>query len=218
MYKHELLQRLIDNGIIAVIRANDIGQARKICQAVIDGGIVAVEVTMTVPGALEVLKELRESFGTDELLLGAGTVLDTETARAALLAGAEYIVTPYLIPDVIQMCLRYQRLCIPGAMTIKEVAEAIEAGGDIIKFFPANVLGVGFVKALRGPLPQARVVPTGGISLDNVVQWLEAGCVAVGVGEELTKGSETGDYAGITQIARQLVARVGEFRRSGSAS
>jgi 2-dehydro-3-deoxyphosphogluconate aldolase/(4S)-4-hydroxy-2-oxoglutarate aldolase len=213
MSKRDVLNVLVECGVVAVVRAESADQARKICDTVVSGGIKAVEVTMTVPGAIGLIGELAQAFKGTELLLGAGTVLDTETARAAILNGAQFVVTPYLVPEVITMCNRYQIPCMPGAMTIKEVAEALEAGGDIIKLFPGSLLGTEFVKALKGPLPQARVMPTGGVSLDNAQEWIKAGCDAIGVGGELTKGAKTGDYDSIRSIARAFVDEVAKARK-----
>jgi 2-dehydro-3-deoxyphosphogluconate aldolase / (4S)-4-hydroxy-2-oxoglutarate aldolase len=144
--------------------------------------------------------------------VGAGTVLDPETARAAILAGAKYVVSPCLNKEVVTLCNRYQVPCMPGAMTIKEVVECLEAGADIVKIFPGELFGPAIIKAIKGPIPQAKLMPTGGVSLENVDQWIKAGCVAVGVGGNLTAGAKKGDYKSISDIGKQFVEKVKEAR------
>jgi 2-dehydro-3-deoxyphosphogluconate aldolase / (4S)-4-hydroxy-2-oxoglutarate aldolase len=144
--------------------------------------------------------------------LGAGTVLDPETARIAILAGAQFIVSPSLNPDTARLCNRYQIPYMPGAGTIREVLEAMECGADIIKVFPGETLGPAFVKAVKAPLPQASLVPTGGVTLENVGEWIRAGSVAVGVGSNLTAGAKTGDFSAITQLAQKFVEKIKEAR------
>ena len=185
MRKLEVLQRMVENGITAVVRAKNEEEAEKIATACIAGGISSIEITFTVSGAENVISSLRKKFSKDELIVGAGTVLDAETARLAILRGAEFIVSPAFNPEVAALCNRYQVPYIPGCMTIKEIITAMEAGADIIKLFPGSALGPDFVKAVKGPLPQANLMPTG-VSLDNVQTWIKNGCVAVGVGGELT--------------------------------
>jgi 2-dehydro-3-deoxyphosphogluconate aldolase/(4S)-4-hydroxy-2-oxoglutarate aldolase len=210
--KLKLLERLMVSGVVAVVRAENAEQAKKIADACIKGGIAAIEITFTVPGAAEVIKELAAIYKPAELILGAGTVLDAETARLAILAGAQYIVCPSLNVETVKLCNRYQIPCMPGAQTIREIVEAMEAGADIIKVFPGETLGPSFVKAVKGPLPQAPLMPTGGVSLDNVTEWIKAGCVAVGVGGNLTAGAKKGDYDSITEIGKQFVEKVRQAR------
>jgi 2-dehydro-3-deoxyphosphogluconate aldolase/(4S)-4-hydroxy-2-oxoglutarate aldolase len=140
-------------------------------------------------------------------------VLDPETARAAILAGAQYVVTPCLNVETVKLCNRYKVACMPGAMTLKETVEAMEAGGDVIKIFPGELFGPAIIKAYRGPLPHAPLMPTGGISIDNVADWIKAGSVAVGVGGTLTAGAKTGNYAAITDLAKQFIEKIKEARR-----
>ena len=156
------LQRVLDCGIVAVVRATDSSQLVEVCRALVEGGVDVAEITFTVPDALEVLRAVRKALGND-LLLGAGTVLDTETARAAILAGAEYLVSPTLNLEVIQMAKRYGKLVMPGVYTPTEALTAWQAGADILKVFPAEIVGPAFFKAMRGPLPQLRMMPTGGV-------------------------------------------------------
>ncbi|MFZ5945335.1 MAG: bifunctional 2-keto-4-hydroxyglutarate aldolase/2-keto-3-deoxy-6-phosphogluconate aldolase [Bacillota bacterium] len=214
MRKLEILQRILDSGIVAVVRAESAEKAKHIFEAVRAGGINTIEITMSVPGALEVIKEVSSYYKDSGLVLGVGTVLDTETARAAILAGAEYVVCPHLNPDVVKLCNRYQIPCMPGAMTIKEIVEAMEAGADIVKLFPGEILGPSAVKAIMAPLPQAPLLPTGGVSLENVQEWIKAGAVAVGVGGSLTAGAKTGDYELVTKTAKQFVEKIKEARSS----
>ncbi len=206
--KLEILRRITDVGLVAVVRTETADQALRVAEAVQAGGAAALEITFTVPGAHRVIEALAERYGPSELILGAGTVLDPETARIAILSGATYIVAPSLNPDTVRLCNRYQVPSMPGAMTIREVLDALEAGADVVKLFPGEAFGPGIVKAIRGPVPQAPLMPTGGVSLDNVAQWIEAGAVAVGVGGSLTAGAKTGDYASITRITREFVEKI----------
>jgi 2-dehydro-3-deoxyphosphogluconate aldolase/(4S)-4-hydroxy-2-oxoglutarate aldolase len=208
MDKNKIIQKICDCGVVAIVRAETADLALKVAQACADAGIAAVEVTFTVPGAADVIKKLAETYNTGEILIGAGTVLDTETARTAILAGAQYIISPCLNRDVVALCNRYQVPCMPGAMTIREVVECMEAGADIIKIFPAELFGPAIIKAVKGPLPQVKLMPTGGVSLDNVHDWINAGSVAVGIGGNLTAGAKKGDFASITAIGKQFVEKV----------
>ncbi len=206
--RQAILQKITDAGLVAVVRAESSEQAFKIADACIAGGVAAIEITFTVPGAADTIKDLVRTYKSGEIIVGAGTVLDPETARIALLAGAQYIVSPCINLETIKLCNRYQIPVMPGAATIKEIVEAMEAGADVVKVFPGEVLGPTFVKAVKGPLPQAPLMPTGGVSLDNVADWIKAGCVAVGVGGNLTAGAKKGDYQSITDIAKQFVAKI----------
>jgi 2-dehydro-3-deoxyphosphogluconate aldolase/(4S)-4-hydroxy-2-oxoglutarate aldolase len=209
--KIEVLGKIVASGLVAVIRANNPDQAARIAEACALGGVAAVEITFTVPGATGVIEHLaKRSLG--QILLGAGTVLDPETARIAILAGAQFVVGPTLDPETARLCNRYQVPYIPGAGTIGEVIAAMECGADIVKVFPGEILGPSFVKAVKGPLPQASLMPTGGVSVENVGDWIKAGSVAVGVGGNLTAGAKTGDFAAITQLARQFVEKIKEAR------
>jgi 2-dehydro-3-deoxyphosphogluconate aldolase/(4S)-4-hydroxy-2-oxoglutarate aldolase len=209
--KMEVLGRIVASGLVAVIRAENSGQAERIAEACALGGVGALEITFTVPGASAVIEHLAKRFSS-KILVGAGTVLDPETARIAILAGSQFVVGPALNPATVRLCNRYQVPCMPGAGTIGEVIEAMECGADIVKVFPGEILGPAFVKAVKGPLPQASLMPTGGVSLDNVADWIKAGAVAVGVGGNLTAGAKTGDFASITQLAQKLVGKINEAR------
>jgi 2-dehydro-3-deoxyphosphogluconate aldolase/(4S)-4-hydroxy-2-oxoglutarate aldolase len=209
--KIEVLRTITASGVVAVIRAESPDQAERIAEACALGGVAAVEITFTVPGASRAIEHLATKI-SGKILLGAGTVLDPETARIAILAGAHFVVGPALNPETARLCNRYQVPYMPGAGTIREVIEAMECGADIVKIFPGEILGPAFVKAVKGPLPQASLLPTGGVSLDNVAEWIKAGAVAVGVGGNLTAEAKTGDFASITRLARQFVEKIKEAR------
>ncbi|MFL5241135.1 MAG: bifunctional 4-hydroxy-2-oxoglutarate aldolase/2-dehydro-3-deoxy-phosphogluconate aldolase [Gemmataceae bacterium] len=215
MTREKLLVRVLDCGIVAVLRTPDREQLVKVAEALIDGGITVAEITMTVPHALEALREVRQALG-DRLLLGAGTVLDSETARAVILAGADFVVAPTLNCDVIRLCRRYDKLAIPGAFTPTEILTAWEAGADIVKVFPADVVGPAFFKAVRAPLPQIKLMPTGGVDLATAAAFLQAGACCLGVGSQLVdpKAVALGQFDRIRELAAQYAAVVKEFRKS----
>jgi len=210
--KINIMQKVISAGVVAVIRADSPEKAAKTSEACLEGGVSAVEVTFTTPRADKAIETLKKDFSGSSLILGAGTVLDSQTARIAILAGAEFIVSPAFDLETAKLCNRYQIPYFPGCMTINEIITAMEAGADIVKLFPGNTLGPEFVKAVKGPLPQANIMPTGGVSLNNVHVWIEKGCVAVGVGSELTAGAKTGDYLKVTETAKQFVEKIREAR------
>ncbi|MGO1820409.1 MAG: bifunctional 4-hydroxy-2-oxoglutarate aldolase/2-dehydro-3-deoxy-phosphogluconate aldolase [Senegalia sp. (in: firmicutes)] len=210
--KYNTLNRISEVGVVAVVRAENSEKAEKIAKACIDGGIPAIEITFTVPGADNVIKSLDDKFSDEELIVGAGTVLDSETARIAILAGARYIVSPSFDESTAKLCNRYQIPYMPGCMTITEMVKAMEAGADIIKVFPGSAFGPGFIKAVKGPIPQAVLMPTGGVDLDNAGEWIKNGCVAVGVGSKLTGGAKTGDYEKVTETAKKFVEEVKKAR------
>ena len=216
MSKESQLQHVLDCGIVAVVRSPDSQQLVEVCRALAEGGISVVEITMSVSNALDVLKQVRQALG-DRLLLGAGTVLDAETARAVLLAGAEYVVAPTLNLDVIRLCRRYDKLVMPGAFTPTEILTAWEAGADIVKVFPADVVGPAFFKAVRAPLPQIRLMPTGGVDLQTAASFLKAGACCLGVGGQLVEPKAVAErnFDRIRELAGQYVAIVRETRGQG---
>jgi 2-dehydro-3-deoxyphosphogluconate aldolase/(4S)-4-hydroxy-2-oxoglutarate aldolase len=218
MSRHEDLSRVLKSGIVAVIRSASSEQLVEVARALYEGGVDVLEVTFTVPRALEIISAVRKSLG-DKVLLGAGTVLDPETARAAFLAGAEFLVAPTVNLDVIRMGNRYDKLVMPGAMTPTEILTAWEAGAQIIKVFPADIGGPAYLKTLHGPLPQVRLLPTGGVNLATITDFLKAGACAVGLGGALVepKAVEAGDMARITSLAGQYVERVRQFRAGAAA-
>ncbi len=214
MSKELQLRNILDCGIIAIVRSPDSQQLAEVVRALADGGVTTAEITMTVPDALGVLRQVRKALG-NRVLLGAGTILDAETARAALLAGAEYLVTPTLNLDVIRLCLRYGKLVMPGAFTPTEILTAWEAGADIVKVFPAEVVGPAFFRAMRGPLPQVRLMPTGGVDVNTAEEFLRAGACCLGVGGQLVdpRAVAEKDFDRIRDLARQYVSIVQAARR-----
>jgi 2-dehydro-3-deoxyphosphogluconate aldolase/(4S)-4-hydroxy-2-oxoglutarate aldolase len=214
MQKWKLIDRIVECGLVAVVRTDAPATAAKIADACIEGGVVALEITFTVPGAHAVIEELSKRFSRGEILLGAGTVLDPETARVAMLSGAQYIISPSVNPETARICNRYQVPYMPGVATPTEVVQAMECGCDIIKVFPGETMGPTFVKAVKAPLPQAQLMPTGGVAVDNVAQWIKAGAVAVGVGGNLIAGAKTGDFKSISTTARQFLEEIRKARAS----
>lgn len=189
MQKEQIIQGIIDCGLVAVVRAESSEQAIRITEACIEGGVAAIELTFTVPFAHEVIETLAKRYTHDEIILGAGTVLDPETARVAMLSGAQFIVSPYFSEELVRFCNRYRCPVMPGVMTVTEAIHAMEAGADILKVFPGELSGPRFIRAIRGPLPYARIMPTGGVNVDNAAEWIKAGAVALGAGSALTKGT-----------------------------
>ena len=210
--KLAVLSRVLESGLVAIVRTDSPEQAARIAEACAEGGVAALEVTFTVPGASGVIESLAKRYKPEQMSIGAGTVLDPETARIALLAGAQFLVSPALSADTARLANRYQIPYLPGVATPREVIEAMECGCEILKVFPGETLGPAFVKAVKAPLPQASLMPTGGVSLDNAGEWIAAGAVAVGVGGNLTAGAKTGDYASITALAKRFLAAIREAR------
>jgi 2-dehydro-3-deoxyphosphogluconate aldolase/(4S)-4-hydroxy-2-oxoglutarate aldolase len=213
MSRHEDLGRVLKSGIVAVIRSTSSEQLVDVARALYEGGVDVLEVTFTVPRALEIIAAVRKGLG-DKVLLGAGTVLDPETARAAFLAGAEFLVAPTVNLDVIRLGNRYDKLVMPGAFTPTEILTAWEAGAPVIKVFPADIGGPAYLRTLHGPLPQVRLLPTGGVNLNTIADFLKAGACAVGLGGALVepKAVEAGDMARIRSLAAQYVEKVKETR------
>ncbi|NGQ95765.1 bifunctional 4-hydroxy-2-oxoglutarate aldolase/2-dehydro-3-deoxy-phosphogluconate aldolase [Brevibacillus sp. SYP-B805] len=209
---HHVTSHICETGIVAVIRAENGEQAARITDACVSGGITAIELTFTVPRAHQTIEQLALLYGDKMVKLGAGTVMDAETARIAILSGAQYIVSPYLNKDIAELCHRYGVPYFPGAMTIKEIVEAMEAGAEMVKLFPGEVFGPAFINAVKGPIPHVKIMPTGGVTIENVTTWFKAGASAVGVGSSLTKGAESGDYVSITRMAIQFVDKIREAR------
>ena len=212
MKRIKTIKSIMESGVVAVIRAESKEQGIKIVDAIKKGGIKALEITMTVPGALDIIKELSEIYKDEDIIIGAGTVLDPETARLCILAGAKYIVSPSFNAETVKLCNRYRIAVMPGVMTVKEAIEALELGVEIIKVFPANVFGPAIISSFKGPLPQGNFMPTGGVNLNNVEEWIKAGAVAVGTGGDLTKGAKTGNYELITDTAAKFVEEVRKAR------
>ena len=207
------VEAIQQSGVVAVIRMKDAAKLRAVVDAIADGGVRAIEVTMTVPGAVDLIRTLARSLPPD-ILLGAGTVTDAATARAVIDAGARYVVSPVFRRDVIAACHERDVVAAPGCFTPTEILDAHECGADVVKVFPATALGPQFIKDVRGPLPQVRLMPTGGVSLDNAGDWIRAGAVAVGVGSALLDGKaiDEGRYDVLTNNARRIVASVAAAR------
>lgn len=212
MQKIKVLDRICKSGLVAVVRAENADQAKRIAEACLAGGMQAIEMTFTVPRAQYVMEELARTYSSDDLIIGAGTVLDPETARISILSGAQYVVSPCLNVETVRLCNRYQVPVMAGAMSIKEIVECLEAGSDIVKLFPGEAFGPNMVKSVKGPLPQAPIMPTGGVTVDNVGEWIKAGCVAVGAGGSLTAGAKTGNYEAITEMAKRFLAEIAKAR------
>jgi 2-dehydro-3-deoxyphosphogluconate aldolase/(4S)-4-hydroxy-2-oxoglutarate aldolase len=220
MTKGQVLSFITDIGIVPVVRAASAESALKAVQAIYNGGIRAAEITMTVPGAIRALEKAADAFG-DKLVLGAGTVLDPETARACMLAGAEFFVSPNLKLATIEMAKRYSKVVMPGALTPTEVLTAWEAGADIVKVFPCgNVGGAKYIKALKAPYPHIELIPTGGVNLETAGDFLKAGACAVAVGAELVdaRSIQEGRLEVIEQKARQYLAVIAKARAEMAAA
>lgn len=200
--KEQVLLSIKDSGMVAVVRGETSDKAMEIVEKCIEGGIKAIELTFTVPYAHRVIEDISRKYG-DSIILGAGTVLDSETARIALLSGAEFIVSPHFNPEVTRLCNRYRKASMAGILTITEAVEAMEAGVDILKLFPGDLFGPAFIKDIRGPLPYAQIMPTGGVSAENAGDWIRAGAVAVGAGSSLMKGDVKANAALFMENIRQ---------------
>ncbi len=208
MKKFEIYQAVKQEGVVVVIRGDSVDQAIKTVEACYAGGIKIMEVTFTVPNADQIIKTLVEKYKGTDMIVGAGTVLDPETARAAILAGAQFVVSPALNVETIKLCNRYGVAVMSGIFTPTEAITALEYGVDILKLFPGDVATPKGLKALKGPLPQANIMPTGGVSLENVEEWFKAGAYAVGAGSFITKGAKSGDYKAVEDISREFVNKV----------
>ncbi|MHC2067491.1 bifunctional 4-hydroxy-2-oxoglutarate aldolase/2-dehydro-3-deoxy-phosphogluconate aldolase [Bremerella sp. T1] len=213
MPREATVQKISDTGIVAVIRADNGEVLADVTEALVEGGVTAIEVTFTVPKAHQVLEYVADRFG-DKIQLGAGTVLDAETARIAILAGAEFIVSPIVDLPTIEISHRYDKAMMPGALTPTEVVKAWQAGADVVKIFPSDLTGPSYLKALKGPLPQIRMMPTGGVNLDTAESFLKAGACALGVGGSLVEKSaiQNNDMDRIRDLAKQYVEIVQRFR------
>ncbi|MBM3783993.1 MAG: bifunctional 4-hydroxy-2-oxoglutarate aldolase/2-dehydro-3-deoxy-phosphogluconate aldolase [Acidobacteria bacterium] len=214
MTKSQIRSSILDIGIVPIVRTNSAESAIRSIEAIYAGGIRSAEITMTVPGAVKALEKLADAFG-DKMVLGAGTVLDPETARICILAGAQFLVTPALKTSVIEVSNRYSKIICPGALTPTEVLTAWEAGADFVKIFPcSNMGGAKYIKALKGPLPQVEMIPTGGVNLETAADFLKAGSAAVAVGSELIDAQtiKDGKYEVFTERARQYLEAVKKAR------
>ena len=215
MKKEQVLSKMKEDCLVAVVRAKDLEQGEKVVDAIIAGGINFIEITMTMDegNPVEFIAKMAEKYRDNkDVVIGAGTVLDPETARAVILAGANYVVSPGLNADTIRMCNRYRVPMLPGVMTPTEAITALECGCDVIKIFPGNIMGPAAISSFKGPLPQGEFMPSGGVDVDNVDKWIKAGAYAVGTGSSLTKGAKTGDFAAVTAKAQEFVKAVAAAR------
>lgn len=210
----EVLAKILEEGVVPVVRLSSATEAMEVSKAIREGGISVIEITMSVPGALDVMKEVTQRFGK-EVLLGAGTILDPETARAALLSGAKFVVTPTLNLEVIKMCKRYSAVVIPGALTPTEILTAWEAGADLVKVFPiSQVGGPSYLRAVLAPLPHIPLVPTGGVNAQNAGEFIKAGAAAIAAGGELVDKKAVAEkkYSVIVENARKFINEVQKAR------
>ena len=215
MKKEQVLAKMKEDCLVAVVRAKDLEQGEKVVDAIIAGGINFIEITMTMDegNPVEFIAKMAEKYRDNkDVVIGAGTVLDPETARAVILAGANYVVSPGLNADTIRMCNRYRVPMLPGVMTPTEAITALECGCDVIKIFPGNIMGPAAISSFKDPLPQGEFMPSGGVDVDNVDKWIKAGAYAVGTGSSLTKGAKTGDFAAVTAKAQEFVKAVAAAR------
>ena len=208
--KFKTLARIQESGLIAILRAETAGKVQPIVDACVEGGVSVLEITFTVKGAAAMIEQTANRH--PGLIVGAGTVLDPETARIAILAGARFIVSPALNADTARLCNRYRIPYVPGTGSVKEILEAMEQGADLVKIFPSETLTPAFARSVLGPLPHALLMPTGGVTIENAAEWIRAGCVAVGVSGSLTAPAAANDFAGITQLAKRFLAEIQKAR------
>ena len=215
MTKQESIHRLLNPGVVAVIRADSSAQLLNICTALADGGVTGMEITMTTPNALEAIKEVTTALGS-RIYMGVGSVIDATTARLAILAGAEFVVTPITKEEIIRCCNRYSKPIVCGAYTPTEALNAYEHGADFIKIFPADGLGPNYIKAIKAPMPQLQIIPTGGVDVNTCADFIKAGCAAVAAGSSLLKKDlvEKQDWKGLSALAAQFVENVAQARAS----
>ena len=214
MKKTAILNKLENAGVIAVVRGETVEEAIKASNAIVKGGITGIELTFTVPNADHAIAELAANYKKDPtIVIGAGTVLDAVTARLAIMAGAEFIVSPCFDKETAKICNLYQIPYLPGCMTITEMKTALTYGADIVKLFPGSAFGPSIVKAFKAPLPHLNIMPTGGVSLANMQDWFAAGVVAVGVGGNLLAPAATGDFEKVTEVATQYADKLKSIRK-----
>ncbi len=205
--KYKILNQLHENYLVAVVRGNDEDETKKIVDEIIKGGFKNIEITFTVPNAEEVINQVHKQYG-DDIVLGAGTVLDAATAQIAINKGAQYIVSPHLDTNISKLCNIYSIPYLPGCSSATEIIEALRYGSDLIKLFPGGQLGAGFIKDIKGPVPNVELMPSGGVNLDNVSDWIEKGSFAVGIGGDLTKEFTGNNFEVISEKAQKYVEAV----------
>jgi 2-dehydro-3-deoxyphosphogluconate aldolase/(4S)-4-hydroxy-2-oxoglutarate aldolase len=212
MKKIKVLQNIASVGVVAVIRADTPEAAIRMSEACIEGGLTNIEVTFTTPDADQAIKRLARKYG-NKAVIGAGTVLDPLTARIAILAGAEFVVSPSFEEETAKMCNLYGIPYMPGCLTLNEMKEALKLGVDVLKLFPGSAFGPDYIKAVKGPMPHVQIMPTGGVDLNNMEQWIRNGCIAVGIGGNLTAPAKDDRYDLITELAAQYVAKFQEITK-----
>ena len=210
--KHTIISKLKDNFLFAVIRGTSAEEATEISEAVYEGGIKNIEVTFTTPQADESIKALSKKYAGTDMVVGAGTVMDAVTARIAIIAGAEFVVSPNFVPEISTMCNTYGVPYLPGCGTVTEIADAMATGVEVVKAFPGGILGPDFVKNVHGPIPHVEIMPSGGVSLDNMDQWVDAGAWAVGIGSALTKGMKENGINQVKKNASTFVKKYEELK------
>lgn len=211
--KKDVLSTLLSGGVVAVIRAENPEVGEKIATACVAGGIKAIEITCTVPNANTVIEILTKKFKLSDLVIGAGTVIDAETCRTTILAGSQFVVGPNFDEGVAKCCNSYQIPYIPGCMTPTEMIKAMSFGCEVLKLFPGSAFTPNYIKAIHGPLPHANIMPTGGVSLENVREWIKAGACSVGVGGDLTSAAKDDNYSEVTKRAQAYVVAVKDARK-----
>ncbi|MFC5652772.1 bifunctional 2-keto-4-hydroxyglutarate aldolase/2-keto-3-deoxy-6-phosphogluconate aldolase [Paenibacillus solisilvae] len=222
MRKYKLLQLIQEAGVVAVIRGRSAEEAVRLSRKAIEGGIRVIEITLTVPGALRAIETLAGEYQWENpsaenyAVIGAGTVLDAETARAAILAGSAFIVSPSLNQGTVQLCNRYRVPIMPGVMTIQEMTSALELGVDVMKLFPGNLYSPSMIPTVHGPLPQVNLMPTGGVNLENLKEWVKAGAFAVGIGSDLTKDAVSQGNDELVAVKARQYVRAFEDAKAGS--
>ncbi|WP_342433982.1 bifunctional 2-keto-4-hydroxyglutarate aldolase/2-keto-3-deoxy-6-phosphogluconate aldolase [Neobacillus sp. FSL H8-0543] len=211
MQKYQVLNEMHKGYLVAVVRGKSKEEAVEISKQAFQGGIRSLEVTFTTPGAEEAIAELTRT-GDQQMIVGAGTVLDAETARIAIMNGARYIVSPHFDGAIATMCNRYATPYLPGCGSVTEIMSALSFGVDVVKLFPGSLLGPGFIKDVKGPIPHVEMMPSGGVSLDNVDKWMKNGAFAVGIGGALTKDAVGGDFSSVQRVAREFIDKVNSLR------
>ena len=213
MDRLQVLNAILSKGVVAVIRMSDSEKLLKVVEAIYAGGVSAIEITMTTPNALMVIEALVKQFG-DIIQVGVGSVLGVETVHRAINAGAEFVVSPVYIAEIVAMTHRFEKVAIPGAFTPTEILTAYEAGAEIVKVFPADILGMDFIKAVKAPIPQLKLMPTGGVNLDNAGDWIKVGACAVGIGSALldNKAISENNFIKLTENAQRICRSINQAR------
>ncbi|MCI1833010.1 MAG: bifunctional 4-hydroxy-2-oxoglutarate aldolase/2-dehydro-3-deoxy-phosphogluconate aldolase [Bifidobacterium sp.] len=212
-YKIQAIETIVNTGVLVIVRLDDHDEALNVCEAAIAGGIKALEITLSTPGAFDIINTLATKYADKDVVVGAGTALDPAAAYKAIGSGARMLISPNLNPEMIRTANRYQAVSITGAMTPTEIVNTLEAGTDIVKLFPTNVTNMEYVKAVSSPLPWAPLMPSGGVTADNAEQWIKAGSLILGVGSYITKAAKIdGDYSRVTESARQMLFAVKKAR------